>query len=173
VSSSQQSHTGFMRSGGISGPSETVDDRIARVERACGHYQIPTSFVAVDGDQAVGCASLIEHDMLTRPELSPWLAGVFVPRQYWRHGIRAALVKRVVREARSLAVARHLRLHAWFRCLVSQTRLVCGREHVLSGTVGKNGSHHHGVCLVIQRPYLRGPSLHSCLVIVSSFGFRH
>jgi len=69
-------------------------------------WTIPTIFVAVAADQTVGCASLVEHDMLTRPELSPWLAGVFVPPQYRRHGIGAALVERVVREARSLAVAR-------------------------------------------------------------------
>ena len=87
-------------------PTETVNDRVARVERACGHHQIPTSFVAVDGQQPLGCASLIEHDMLTHPELSPWLAGVFVPRQHRRRGIGTALVERVVQEARALEVSR-------------------------------------------------------------------
>jgi GNAT superfamily N-acetyltransferase len=87
-------------------PNETVDDRVARVERACGHCQIPTTLVAVDVEGAVGCASLIEHDMFTRPELSPWLAGVFVPREHRRRGIGAALVGRVVTEARSLGVPR-------------------------------------------------------------------
>ncbi len=87
-------------------PNETVDDRVVRVERTCGHRQIPTTLVAVDGDEPVGCASLIEHDMLTRPELSPWLAGVFVPREHRRRGIGAALVERVVAEARSLGVPR-------------------------------------------------------------------
>ena len=88
-------------------PNETLDDRIARLERTCGHRQIPTTFVAVDdGAQPVGCASLVEHDMLTRPELSPWLAGVFVPHEQRRRGIGAALVGRVVAEARSLGVPR-------------------------------------------------------------------
>jgi GNAT superfamily N-acetyltransferase len=87
-------------------PNETVDDRVARVERASGHCQIPTTLVAVDVDEAVGCASLIEHDMFTRSELSPWLAGVFVPREHRRRGIGAALVGRVVTEARSLGVPR-------------------------------------------------------------------
>jgi GNAT superfamily N-acetyltransferase len=64
-------------------------------------------FLAVDDSaQPVGCASLVEHDMLTRPELSPWLAGVFVPREHRRRGIGAALVERVVQEARSLGVQR-------------------------------------------------------------------
>jgi len=87
-------------------PNETIDDRAARVERACGHCQIPTTFVAMADNQPVGCASLVEHDMLTRPELSPWLAGVFVPTQHRRRGIGAALVNRVVREARLLGVPR-------------------------------------------------------------------
>ena len=88
-------------------PNQRLDDRVARVERACGHHKIPTTFVAVDdGAQPVGCASLVEHDMLTRPELSPWLAGVFVPREHRGRGIGAALVERVVQEARSLEVPR-------------------------------------------------------------------
>ena len=40
--------------------------------------------------------------MLTRPELSPWLAGVFGSPGHRRRGIGAALVERVVREAQSL-----------------------------------------------------------------------
>jgi GNAT superfamily N-acetyltransferase len=87
-------------------PNETVDDRVARVERACGHRQIPTTLVAVEKNEPVGCASLIERDMLTRSELSPWLAGVFVPRGHRRRGIGAALVEKVVQEARSLGVPR-------------------------------------------------------------------
>jgi GNAT superfamily N-acetyltransferase len=87
-------------------PNETVGDRAARVERACGHHEIPTTFVAIDGDEPVGSASLIAHDMLTRPELSPWLAGVFVPSEYRRRGVGAVLIKRVIDEARSLGVSR-------------------------------------------------------------------
>jgi hypothetical protein len=60
--------------------NETVHDRVARVELACGHREIPTTFVAVDGDQPIGCASLIEHDMLTvrsfRHDLQGYLSRV-------------------------------------------------------------------------------------------------
>ncbi len=44
--------------------------------------------------------------MLTRPELSPWLAGVFTPREHRRRGIGAALVERAVQEERALGVSR-------------------------------------------------------------------
>ena len=58
--------------------------------RAAG---IPTTFVAVDGDLPIGSACLVEHDMLTRPDLSPWLAGVFVVPAQRRRGIGSALVE--------------------------------------------------------------------------------
>jgi len=45
-------------------------------------------------------------------------------------------------------------LHSWPWELVSQTRLVCGRTHVLSRTLGKNGSNHHGICHVMPSPFL-------------------
>ena len=49
---------------------------------------------------------LVENDMTTRPELSPWLAGVFVPPELRGRGIGAALVERVVHEAGALGVPR-------------------------------------------------------------------
>src|SRR5712691_7502498 len=42
--------------------------------------------------------------MATRPELSPWLSGVFVAPEHRRRGIGAALVERVVQEARALGI---------------------------------------------------------------------
>ena len=44
--------------------------------------------------------------MVTRPKLSPWLAGVFVAPEHRRRGIGAALVERVVQEARALDIPR-------------------------------------------------------------------
>jgi GNAT superfamily N-acetyltransferase len=87
-------------------PGETVEDRAARVEGACGHCQVPTTFVALAGDQLLGSASLVEHDMTTRRDLSPWLASVFVAPEHRRRGVGAALVERVVREARTLDTPR-------------------------------------------------------------------
>jgi GNAT superfamily N-acetyltransferase len=87
-------------------PGETVEGRAARVERACGHREVPTTFVAVAGDQLLGSASLVDHDMDIRPKLSPWLSGVFVAPEHRRRGIGAALVKRVVQEARALGTSR-------------------------------------------------------------------
>ena len=42
--------------------------------------------------------------MDTRPELSPWLASVYVAADHRRQGIGSALVRRVAEEAASLGV---------------------------------------------------------------------
>jgi len=42
--------------------------------------------------------------MDNRPDLSPWLAGVFVAPEHRRLGIGAALVRRIMEEARRLHV---------------------------------------------------------------------
>jgi N-acetylglutamate synthase-like GNAT family acetyltransferase len=49
---------------------------------------------------------LVAHDMDTRMDLSPWLAGVFVAPEYRRHGMGAELVQRVIGDAAALGVQR-------------------------------------------------------------------
>ena len=60
------------------------------------------TFVAVSGDTLHGSASLVEHDMNTRMDLSPWLASVYVAAEHRKKGIASALVRRIVEEATSL-----------------------------------------------------------------------
>ena len=42
---------------------------------------------------------LIHHEMDTRPDYTPWLAGVFVAPAHRRRGIGRALAEHVIREA--------------------------------------------------------------------------
>ena len=67
-----------------------------------GRGAIPTTVVALRGDQILGSASLIAHDMDTRPELSPWLASVYVDPVHRGQGIGSALVTKVTGLARAL-----------------------------------------------------------------------
>ena len=92
-----------------------------RVERDCGHREIPTTFVALAGHQCLGSVSLVACDMDIRPTLTPWLSGVFVAPEHRRRGVGAALVERVVQEARALGKPRLYLLHARFWRSVSQT----------------------------------------------------
>jgi GNAT superfamily N-acetyltransferase len=96
-------------------PGDTIEQRIARLQVHLSKAPIPTTFVALlplaaPPERAVpenilGSASLIAHDMDTRPNLSPWLASVFVAPRYRGCGIGTALVRRVIQEARALDVA--------------------------------------------------------------------
>jgi len=63
---------------------------------------IPLTVVALSGEIVLGSASLIQHDMDTRMDLSPWLASVYVASNYRRQGIGSALVRRIEHEARTL-----------------------------------------------------------------------
>jgi GNAT superfamily N-acetyltransferase len=95
-------------------PGDTVEQRIARLEAHLFKEQIPTTFVALPlletrpgraaSEGILGSASLIAHDMDTRPNLSPWLASVFVAAEHRGQGIGTALVRRVIEEAQTLGV---------------------------------------------------------------------
>lgn len=61
------------------------------------------TFVLFDGDQPAGTASLVRTDLETRPDLTPWLAGVFVLPAFRGRGHATALVRRV--EAFALAAS--------------------------------------------------------------------
>jgi len=87
-------------------PSTTVEQRIARLRENTGKLCVPTTFVALHGGKPAGSASLVNLDMSTHQQLSPWLAAVYVSPEHRRHGIGAALVNRVVDEARALSIAR-------------------------------------------------------------------
>jgi GNAT superfamily N-acetyltransferase len=70
------------------------------------HEGIPRAWVAfVDGEPA-GSVSLVARNMDTRPELSPWLASLWVRPQCRGRGIGAALVRRCEEEARRLGIRR-------------------------------------------------------------------
>jgi GNAT superfamily N-acetyltransferase len=81
----------------------SAEERMAALGKH-GKAQVPTTVIALSGDCLLGSASLIAHDMDTHPELSPWLASVYVAPEYRRCGIGRALVQRIVAEAASLGI---------------------------------------------------------------------
>ena len=85
-------------------PGDTLEKRTERLRGFSSGDQIPLTVVALEGEVVLGSASLIGHDMTTRLELTPWLAGVYVGEQYRRRGIGAALVRRIMAEAARLKV---------------------------------------------------------------------
>ena len=83
-------------------PGDSVETRSARLRERCGHREIPTVVISIADGTVLGSAMLVAHDMDTRMESSPWLAGVFVAPDRRRHDIGSALVQRVLGDAQLL-----------------------------------------------------------------------
>ena len=87
-------------------PANDVAARIARLQTQLNRGTVPTTFIACDGDELLGSASLVVSDLDIRPELTPWLAGVFVAPAARNRGVGTLLVQRVMSEARDIGVPR-------------------------------------------------------------------
>ena len=94
----QHAEWGYLR------PGDSLEARTNRLRAEGERGRIPLTVVAHENGKVLGSASLIPHDMDTRLELSPWLAGVFVGTDHRRKGIGAQLVRRIMAEAASLKV---------------------------------------------------------------------
>mgnify|MGYP000706952887 CR=1 FL=1 len=77
-----------------------------RINNRLEKKTVPTTFVALIDGEAVATASLIKHDMDTRKDLTPWLADVFVKKDYRKRGIASSLVKRVITEAEEIGFSK-------------------------------------------------------------------
>ncbi|KMO39902.1 hypothetical protein VQ03_14955 [Methylobacterium tarhaniae] len=76
----------------------------AEVARAAGAGALPRTFVLLAEGEPVGMASLAAHDLDTRPDLTPWLAGVFVVPHARGRGHAVRLVAAVEAEAMGLGI---------------------------------------------------------------------
>jgi len=87
--------------------SSSLEKREASLRQDANYCQIPTAFVAIETDETghetvLGSASLIENDLTTRPELTPWLASVYVDQAHRRKGVGSRVVQRIMEEAATL-----------------------------------------------------------------------
>jgi GNAT superfamily N-acetyltransferase len=69
-----------------------------------------TTFIAIEGSRLLGTACLDIEDLPQRPELSPWLASVYVMPEARSRGLGSQLVRAVEQEAWNRGVSR-LHLH--------------------------------------------------------------
>lgn len=87
-------------------PGLTVEDLTRIFSRHLNRDRIPLTLIAFLDGQPAGTASIFVHDMDTRPDLSPWLAAVYVAPSYRKQGIGSKLVKAVESEAQKLDIHR-------------------------------------------------------------------
>ncbi len=87
-------------------PGETLEGKKDYLRSNCGRRGVPTFVIAVEGSELAGSASLIAQDMDDRPELTPWLADVFVKPRYRGKGVATSLIQCIESEARSAGISR-------------------------------------------------------------------
>jgi len=102
---------------------KTPDARIKKLNAHMNRDQLPLAWVAHANEQLLGTAALRVHDLEGREDLTPWLAGVFVPPQFRRRGIGAALCATVEEVARSHGGKDSLSFHTRQATVVFAPRL--------------------------------------------------
>jgi hypothetical protein len=102
---------------------DTLEARTERMRAACGKGAVPSVVVAIEDGRLLGGALLIDSDMKIRPQLTPWLAGVYEGRRT-RTRDCFATGQRIVAEGGALGVR---------RCICTPMR----RKHCMRGWVGR------------------------------------
>ncbi len=86
--------------------SSTLEEWTEGLCQRTRRVQIPATYVALENNELLGSVTLVEHDILTRPDLSPRLAGVYVSPAHRHQGIGSVLVRHAVQQAARMGVKR-------------------------------------------------------------------
>jgi GNAT superfamily N-acetyltransferase len=87
-------------------PDRTLTDVERLIGERANANKIPVALVAFDGQELLGTVCLKVHDMDTRLDLTPWLAGLYVKAPRRRQGIGTALVSAIEKKAHELGIER-------------------------------------------------------------------
>ena len=82
-----------------------VEHVVGLLRQANDPGRIPLSFLAFAGNQPAGTVQLIVCDSKERPDLTPWLAALYVEPAHRMKGIGGLLVRRVIAESSRLGYA--------------------------------------------------------------------
>ena len=89
---------------------QTLDDSVKTYRKRMNTDRLPLTLVGLQASELVGMVSLKFHDMDTRPDLDPWLGGLFVLPEWRNRGVGTILMHRATQEAHRLNVPR---LYLW------------------------------------------------------------
>ncbi|MFM8342827.1 MAG: GNAT family N-acetyltransferase [Methylomonas sp.] len=84
-------------------PNGSLEKRIVKMQDYLSDELIPSTFIAKTS-RLLGSAAIVDNDMETWPELTPWLASVFVAPEYRRQGVGSQLVKHVMHKAKHAGI---------------------------------------------------------------------
>jgi GNAT superfamily N-acetyltransferase len=83
---------------------KTVEDVADAIRERGSVDHIPLTLVALADGVIVGTVCLKINDCDVLPQLSPWLAGLYVDKAWRNKGIGARLVDAIIQEARQLGI---------------------------------------------------------------------
>jgi GNAT superfamily N-acetyltransferase len=83
----------------------TLVDVMVSFEARANVDLLPLTLVGIDRDHVIGTGSLKLDDLEVRPELNPWLGGLFVVPERRNQGFGTVLIERLLHEARRLHLA--------------------------------------------------------------------
>jgi N-acetylglutamate synthase-like GNAT family acetyltransferase len=73
----------------------SLEDVKRTVEERANTDRIPLAVVGLDSGRVIGTGCIKEHDMDTRMDLTPWLAGIYVEQTQRRKGHGSMIVRRL------------------------------------------------------------------------------
>lgn len=76
-------------------PGHDTEQWQASVRQDCGRQAVPSVWLARNTQTPVATASLVVQDGSIRPDLTPWLASVYVEPAWRGHGIASALAEHI------------------------------------------------------------------------------
>jgi predicted N-acetyltransferase YhbS len=82
----------------------SVERGMALLQERLHRNSVPLTLVATEGEAVIGTVSLVPCDMETRPDLSPWLASLYVVPSSRRRGIGSALLDAATQVAKRLGL---------------------------------------------------------------------
>ena len=84
------------------------------VEHSQRPGELPLTFVATDGEQLLGTVGLWRCDLISRQDLWPWLAALYVDESARGQGLAGALQQQVIEHARGQG---YPQLYLWSACM--------------------------------------------------------
>ena len=86
-------------------PGRSVADRAALFMMCMNRGQVPMTFVAMAEGEPAGTVSLLDRSVASHEHLHPWVASLYVGRQWRNGGLATRLVETAAAAARRLGVA--------------------------------------------------------------------
>ena len=79
---------------------ETLEGRKERMQPYLSDKFIPSMYVAKEENELIGTAAIIECDLDTRSDLTPWMASIYVLPNHRKKGYSKVLVKHIMEQAK-------------------------------------------------------------------------